>query len=636
MGFTMNQDLKLELLKQIDNPRALQRLSIERLEGVARDLRRLIIDTVSRNGGHLAPSLGTVELTLALYSVFDPAYDKIVWDVGHQAYSHKILTGRRDNFHTLRTKGGITGFPNRSESPCDAFGVGHASTSISAALGMAAIRDIKHESYSVVAIIGDGALTGGEAFEGLNNAGDMKKNIIVILNDNEMSIDKNVGALSEYLSKIKVTPQFARAKKDMEELIKSIPHIGDQVWKTAGIIKDGVNKAITPGGIFEELGFDYIGPLDGHDIAGLQQVFRQTLQMEGPILIHVRTTKGQGFLPAEMHPERFHGVGIFDPVSGEVTKHEGGAPSYTKVFSDTLIEIAKENKDIVAITAAMPSGTGLKAFGDVYPDRIFDVGIAEEHAVTMAAGMAAAGAKPVVALYSTFAQRAYDQWVHDVCLQNLPVVLCLDRGGLVGADGATHHGVFDYSYLRHIPNMVVMAPKDENELRHMLYTAIELNVPVSVRYPRGNGVGTDTTEPLAKLPVGKGEILRQLGKDVVILSIGTMAEKAMEVAELLYSEGIHATVANMRFVKPLDEKLIDDLVKDAKLVVTVEENALAGGFGSAVLEYMSDAGWHNNVLRFGIEDKFIEQGTQKELLELCGLMPEQIADKIKKRIEKNA
>lgn len=629
------ENLNLDVLQHINDTKCLRRMPVEALQEVAADLRKLIINTVSKNGGHLAPSLGTVELTLALYSVFDPSYDKIIWDVGHQAYSHKILTGRRDQFHTLRTKGGITGFPKRDESPCDAFGVGHASTSISAALGMAAVRDIKHAGYSVVAIIGDGALTGGEAFEGLNSVGDMKKNIIVILNDNEMSIDKNVGAMSEYLSKIRIAPQYARAKKDAEEFVRNIPRIGEQVWKTAGVIKECINKAFTPGALFEELGFDYIGPLDGHDIESLQQAFHQCLQLDGPILIHVRTTKGQGYSPAEEHPEQYHGIGQFDPDNGEITVNADSAPSYTKIFSKTLIEIGKTDEEIMAITAAMPSGTGLKAFGEVYPNRFFDVGIAEEHAVTMAAGMAAAGAKPVVALYSTFAQRAYDQMVHDVCLQNLPVTLCLDRGGLVGADGATHHGVFDYSFLRHIPNMTVMAPKDENELRHMLYTAVNLNAPVSIRYPRGAGRGVTLDEKMEKLPIGKGELIRQLGDDVIILAVGTMVNNALETAELLYNEGICSTVVNMRFIKPLDEMMIDEMAKKGKLLVTLEENSVAGGFGSAVLEYLSAAGWQVPTMCIGIEDKFIEQGTQKELYELCGLMPEQIAEKIKKRIAKN-
>lgn len=625
---------ELEVLNQIEHPLWIQRLDISRLEQLARELRKVIINTVAENGGHLAPSLGTVELTLALYSVLDPSYDKIIWDVGHQAYSHKLLTGRLDRFHTLRTKGGITGFPKMAESPCDAFGVGHSSTSISAALGMAAARDIRRENYSVVAIIGDGALTGGEAFEGLNNVGDMKKNIIVILNDNEMSIDKNVGALSEYLSKLMVTPQYNRAKKDVGDLIKSIPHIGGHVWRTAEIIKDGVTKAITPGGLFEELGFHYLGPLDGHNISELQQVFRQAITMEGPILIHVRTVKGRGFLPAEMQPEKFHGVGRFDPVNGKSVEEKSPTPSYTSVFADALVKMARDDKAICAITAAMPSGTGLNKFMQAYPDRFFDVGIAEEHAMTMAAGLAATGMKPFIALYSTFAQRAYDQVIHDICLQNLPVRICLDRGGLVGSDGPTHHGVFDYSFLRHIPNMTVMAPKDENELCNMLYTMSNFDGPISIRYPRGNGQGVEMGAEFTEVPIGKGEILQRDG-DTVILAVGTMVYPALETAKLLAEDGIRSTVVNMRFIKPLDTALIDEVRAGARLIVTMEENALAGGFGSAVLEYLSDESCTVPVMRFGIRDEFIEQGTISELYELCGLTPAQMAAGIKGRILPN-
>ena len=454
-----------QILSQINSSEQLKKLTLPQLDKLAAEIREMIIETVSNNGGHLAPSLGTVDLTLALYSVFNPAKDKIIWDVGHQAYAHKILTGRRDVFHTLRTKGGITGFPKREESSCDAFGVGHASTSISAALGMAVARDLRNEDHNVIAIIGDGAMTGGESFEGLNSAGDSGRNLIVIVNDNEMSIDKNVGALSEYLSQIKVHPQYSKTMRDVEELLKSIPHIGGQVYKTVEVIKNGVSAALTPGAFFEEIGFNYYGPLDGHNIQMMQQVFRQIKEEEGPILVHLRTTKGKGFQPAENKPSTFHGIGRFAADTGLIEKDPDAPSSYTEVFGNTLVQLAKNNEDITAITAAMPAGTGLKKFALEIPDRFFDVGIAEEHAVTLAAGMAAAGLHPVVAIYSTFAQRAYDQLIHDVCLQKLPVTLCLDRGGLVGADGPTHHGVFDYSYLRHIPNMVVMAPKDENELR---------------------------------------------------------------------------------------------------------------------------------------------------------------------------
>ena len=622
-----------QILDGIKSPVDIQRLSLSQLKNLSGELRRMIIDTCANNGGHLAPSLGTVDLTLALYSVFNPLQDKIIWDVGHQAYSHKILTGRKDRFHTLRQLNGITGFPKRQESSCDAFGVGHASTSISAAVGMALVRDLEGKDYNVIAIIGDGALTGGEAYEGLNSAGAVGRRLIVILNDNEMSIDKNVGALSEYLSRIKLAPQYAKAKRDIGGFLRNIPRIGDTVFKTAECLKDGVKAALTSGSWFGELGFTYIGPLDGHNIQGMQDVFRQLSQIDGPILVHVRTRKGKGYLPAEENPNKFHGISRFNKATGQVIKKQDAPPSYTDIFSQTMVELGWNNNDIVAITAAMPSGTGLKAFAKQFPERFFDVGIAEEHAVTMAAGMAAAGAHPMVALYSTFAQRAYDQLVHDVCLQNLPVTLCLDRAGLVGADGPTHHGVFDYSYLRHIPNMVVMAPKDENELRKMLYTASQYNGPSAVRYPRGCATGTPIAGELEAVDIGKGEIISGDGKGVVLLAVGSMVMKAVQAASILNMANIKTTVVNMRFVKPLDEELLREiLAKQPKMLVTLEENALAGGFGSAVLEYLADNDYLLPTLRFGIADEFIEQGSCPELLEICGLLPQQIADKIVDKI----
>ena len=614
------------LLNRIEKPEDVKALTVRELEQLASELRHFIIDTVSQNGGHLAPNLGTVELTLALYSVFSFPEDKLVWDVGHQAYTHKILTGRRDAFKTLRKKGGITGFPNRSESVYDAFGVGHASTSISAALGMALARDAKGEKNQVIAVIGDGALTGGESFEALNNAGDLGTKLIVILNDNEMSIDANVGAMSEYLSRIRIAPQYARAKRDMGSLLMSIPHIGDKVYKTASHLKDGVRSVLVPGSLFEEMGFHYIGPIDGHNIALLEEVLTSAKEMEGPVLIHIHTVKGKGYKPAEQAPEKFHGVGCFDPSTGKSAKKAGCAPSYTSVFSKALIDLAKDRPDILAITAAMPSGTGLKAFGQAYPKRFFDVGIAEEHAMTLAAGMAAAGMHPVIALYSTFAQRAYDQLIHDVCLQNLPVTLCL-----VGEDGPTHHGVFDLSYLRQMPNMCVMAPKDEEELRHMLATAIAIEGPAAVRYPRGAGLGVPLTDSLETLPVGKAEVLQEEG-DIAFLAVGTMVEKAKEAAAILKEEGIEAAVVNMRFIKPLDTELLGEMARTKKLLITAEENVLAGGFGSAVAEYLADHGIEVPLLRFGIPDRFIEQGTRRELLSLCGLQPDEMAERIRERL----
>ena len=619
------------LLNRIEKPEDVKALTVRELEQLASELRHFIIDTVSQNGGHLAPNLGTVELTLALYSVFSFPGDKLVWDVGHQAYTHKILTGRRDAFKTLRKKGGITGFPNRSESVYDAFGVGHASTSISAALGMALARDAKGEKNQVIAVIGDGALTGGESFEALNNAGDLGTKLIVILNDNEMSIDANVGAMSEYLSRIRIAPQYARAKRDMGSLLMSIPHIGDKVYKTARHLKDGVRSVLVPGSLFEEMGFHYIGPIDGHNIGLLEEVLASAKEMEGPVLIHIHTVKGKGYKPAEQAPDKFHGVGCFDPSTGKSAKKAGCAPSYTSVFSKALIDLAKDRPDILAITAAMPSGTGLKAFGQAYPKRFFDVGIAEEHAMTLAAGMAAAGMHPVIALYSTFAQRAYDQLIHDVCLQNLPVTLCLDRAGLVGEDGPTHHGVFDLSYLRQMPNMCVMAPKDEEELRHMLATAIAIEGPAAVRYPRGAGLGVPLTDSLDTLPVGKAEVLQEEG-DIAFLAVGTMVEKAKEAAAILKEVGIEAAVVNMRFIKPLDTELLGEMARTKKLLITAEENVLAGGFGSAVAEYLADHGIEVPLLRFGIPDRFIEQGTRRELLSLCGLQPDEMAERIRERL----
>lgn len=623
-----------QILDTIEEPSDLRKLDAQELATLAREIRAFLVETVSKTGGHLAPSLGTVELTLALYRVFHFPEDKLVWDVGHQAYTHKLLTGRRKAFSTLRQKGGITGFPNRFESPYDAFGVGHASTAISAALGMAVARDLDagdapENKRHVIAVLGDGALTGGEAFEGLNNAGDLGRNLIVVLNDNGRSIDKNVGAMSEYLSALRIAPQYNRAKKDVEHLLKSIPRIGGKVYKTASAIKDGVRTALVPGAPFEEMGFRYIGPIDGHNLELLTEVFSQVRQMTGPILVHVHTKKGKGYLPAEEAPEKFHGIGKFDAATGECPKKEG-APSYTSVFSDALIELAKTDEDIVAITAAMPSGTGLKAFGKAYPERFFDVGIAEEHAVTFAAGLAAAGKKPVVALYSTFAQRAYDQILHDVCLQKLPVVFALDRAGLVGQDGPTHHGVFDYSYLRHLPGMTVMAPKNEAELRDMLKTALALGGPVAVRYPRGAAVGVKIPEAMTMLPLGKAEVLRDKGS-IALLAIGSMVQAAEKAADLLAEEGIAVRVVNMRFVKPLDTELLLSLARDPEIrgLVTLEENVLAGGFGSAVLEALSDAGIQMPVRRFGIGDTFVEQGTREELLELCGLTAPQVAEGVK-------
>ncbi|MCE5285752.1 MAG: 1-deoxy-D-xylulose-5-phosphate synthase [Pelosinus sp.] len=614
-----------KILDRINRPQDIKNLSFGQLTELAGEIRGLLIHTTSKTGGHLAPSLGVVELTLAIHKVFDSPKDKVVWDVGHQAYVHKILTGRRTQFDTLRQLNGLSGFPKRSESIHDAFGTGHSSTSISSALGLAVARDLSGENSNVLAVIGDGSLTGGLAYEALNHAGHLGKKLIVIVNDNEMSIAKNVGAMSEYLSKIRTEPTYTKVKRDIEFLLKRIPAIGESVAKTVERLKDSLRYLLVPGVLFEELGFTYVGPIDGHNLEVLTEVLTKAKDMNGPVLIHVITCKGKGYLPAEHNPDKFHGVGPFSIDTGEIIK-KAGAPSYTSVFGKTLVEIAEQNKNVVAITAAMPEGTGLKPFSAKFPDRFFDVGIAEAHAVTFAAGLACQGKKPVVALYSTFAQRAYDQMVQELSLQKLSVVLALDRAGIVGEDGPTHHGLFDYAFLRHIPNMVVMAPKDENELRHMLFTAFAQDGPVSLRYPRGAGVGVSLDEPLRELAIGKAEKITSVeNKKMAFFAIGAMVAPCVEAAALLEKEGIPAAVINARFVKPLDEEMIRRLARDIGMIVTVEDGVLAGGFGSAVLEYINsqNLNWVK-VLRLGIPDKFVEHGKRSELLEMNGLTAEGI------------
>lgn len=616
------------ILSSIESPEQLKNLSLAQLNKLAGEIRELILNTVAKTGGHLAPNLGTVELTIALHTVFDCPEDKIVWDVGHQAYGHKILTGRREQFDSLRQPGGITGFPKRSESVYDSFGVGHSSTSISAALGMAIARDLNHKDNYVVAVIGDGSMTGGEAFEALNNAGDLGKHLIVILNDNEMSIDKNVGALSEYLSKMRTAPTYNKVKHDLEFLLKRIPTIGGSVAKAVEHLKDSLRYLLVPGGLFEELGFTYVGPIDGHNIELLTDVLEKAKTMQGPILIHTLTKKGKGYFPAEFEPDKFHGVGPFCVETGEIKKSTNSIPSYTSVFSKALLKLADQDEDIVAITAAMPTGTGLKSFADRFPERFLDVGIAEQHAVTLAAGLASQEKKPIVVLYSTFAQRAYDQIIHDVCLQKLPVVFALDRAGIVGEDGPTHHGVFDYSFLRHMPNITLMAPKDENELQHMLYTAFQLKEPVALRYPRGNGVGVKLDQELVPLPIGVAEEIKP-GNDLVFFAIGSMVEACRQASEFLGYIGIEAGVVNARFIKPLDEEMLLAIANRTKYIVTVEDNVLAGGFGSAVLEFLNDHEIsQTKVLRLGLPDKFVEQGPRKDLLAKYTLSGENIAKRV--------
>ena len=623
----------MQYLQHIKSPEDIKQLKVAELKVLAQEIRQEIIQVLSQNGGHLAPNLGVVELTLALHMVFRTPEDKIVWDVGHQAYVHKLLTGRYEQFSTIRTHGGLSGFPKRSESVHDAFGAGHSSTSISAAVGLAKARDLRGEDSNVIAVIGDGALTGGMPYEAMLNAGNNKSNLIVILNDNEMSIDPNVGGMAEYLSRARSNPSYTKSKEEVEDLLKKIPAIGDKMFKAADKLKDSLKYMLVPGILFEELGFKYYGPVNGHDLSALLAVLENVKNMNYPVLVHVVTRKGKGYEPAEKNPDLFHGVGAFDIATGQV-KNKSAVPSYTSVFGKTLTALGKEDDRIVGITAAMGKGTGINIFQEQFPQRTIDVGIAEEHAVTMAAAMALDGYKPVVAIYSTFLQRAYDQILHDVALQNAPVVFCLDRAGIVGDDGPTHHGLFDFSYLRHIPGMVCMAPKDENELRHMLYSALQYNCPVSVRYPRGAGLGVPMDEPVHQLPLGKAEVLQQ-GSRVTLLAIGSMVAVAQQTAEKLQAElGITATVVNARFAKPLDEAVILDCVQRRDLVVTMEEHMLAGGFGSAVLELLNQHGADtSNILRIGIGDTFVSHGKTDLLKQLAGLDADSVVEKIRQRLE---
>lgn len=620
-----------KILERISEPGQLRGLSLRELEILAGELRSRIIETCAANGGHLAPSLGVVELTVALHRVFDSPSDKIVWDVGHQAYAHKLLTGRNHSFHTLRQLGGISGFPKRAESPHDSFDVGHSSTSISAALGFAVARDLKGASNKVLAVIGDGSMTGGAAFEGLNHAGDLNKDLVVILNDNEMSISENVGALSAFLSRT-ITSKFVhKTKKDLEAFLEGMPRFGRSALKVAKRAEESLKGLFTPGMLFEAFGFEYIGPIDGHNIPLLVETLERVKPFDDAVLIHVITKKGKGYPAAESNPSLFHGVGPFDAATGKVHKGKGGAASYTGVFGQTLQRLARENEKIVALTAAMPDGTGLTGFAKEFPERFYDVGIAEQHAVTFAAGLAAEGFRPVVALYSSFLQRGFDQVCHDVCLQDLPVLFAIDRAGVVGNDGPTHHGVFDLSYLRHLPGLTIMAPKDENELQHMLVTALELDGPSAVRYPRGNGLGVPMDQILVPLPVGKGEMLRE-GADGAVLAVGTMVQPALEAAAALALEGVELAVVNARFVKPLDRELVLALAETGTLF-TVEDNVLQGGFGSAVLELLEECDLSGvSVNRLGWPDSYVEQGEQAELKARYGLDAAGIADTIRKAI----
>ncbi len=606
----------LSILDTINSPDDLKKIPRSDLPDLAAEIRSLIVEVVSKNGGHLASSLGAVELAIAIHYVFDVPHDKIIWDVGHQSYAHKIITGRREKFHTLRKYEGICGFTRMCESQYDSFTTGHSSTSISAGLGIACAKSLKKENNKVIAVIGDGSMTAGLAYEGMNQTGYLHKNkdFIVILNDNDMSISKNVGALSSFLSRTFSKKYLQDLRKEFGEFLKSLPKIGDDLYKFAKRSEEFFKTFATPGMLFEAFNFDYFGPINGHNINHLIDILNNIKHLREPVLLHITTTKGKGYPPAERNPIYFHGIGSFKVKTGNCNNTKNGISTYTEVFGKTMVELAGKNEKIIAVTAAMPEGTGLTEFSEIFPERFFDVGIAEQHGVTFSAGLATEGFRPVVAIYSTFLQRAYDQILHDVCLESLPVIFAVDRAGIVGEDGATHNGLFDISYLRNLPNMVVMAPKDENELRQMLLTALSHNGPIAFRYPRGTGVGVPIEPDIKPLPIGKGEILKK-GTDILILAIGHSVCESLNAYEKLISEhGISSTVVNCRFVKPLDTELIISLTKEIPRLITVEENIRMGGFGSAVLECLSDGGIYDyKIDRLGIPDVFVDHGPQNLL-----------------------
>ncbi len=612
----------MKLLEKINDPSDLRALKVEDLPRLAAEIRSLIIEIVARTGGHLASSLGVVELTIALHYVFTTPRDLLVWDVGHQAYAHKILTGRIKRFATLRQKGGLSGFPKRAESEYDTFDVGHSSTSISAALGMALAAEHLKLRQRTVAIIGDGSMTAGLAFEALNHAGSLDRDLIVVLNDNEMSISPNVGALSAYLNRILTGSAINRLRHDVKSVLTNIPKVGESVFKMVKRAEESFKGFVIPvGTIFEDLGFQYVGPMPGHDLATLIETFENINHLDGPILLHVVTKKGKGYGPAEVDPTLFHGIGPFDVSTGcKLGSKKKSPPSYTSVFGRTLTTLAAMDERVVGITAAMPAGTGVEMMAEKFPDRVYDVGIAEQHGVTMAAGMASRGLRPFVAIYSTFLQRAFDQVLHDVALQDLPVTLCLDRAGVVGEDGPTHHGTFDLSYLRMIPNMTIMAPKDENEFQHMLFTTLKIDGPTAIRYPRGNGLGVEMDKELKELPRGSWEVLRP-GRDAVLLAVGFCVAPALAAAEqLALEDGIECQVVNCRYVKPFDEALLKSCLKDFNWVFTFEENVVAGGFGGGVLEFMAAENlWSARVVTTGLPDRFVPHATPVQLRHDLGL-----------------
>ena len=623
-----------DLLKNIKCPADLQNLSVLELPQLAQEIRERIIEVVSKNQGHLASNLGAVELTLALHYCFDFRTDRLVWDVGHQCYTHKILTGRNEQFGTLRQPGGLAGFPSKSESPYDPFTTGHSGAAISTALGLVCADGALGTSRSVVAVLGDGAVAAGMSLEGLNHAGALKRKLLVVLNDNKMSISETVGAFSDYLSRVRLAPVYADFKKEIHHLLGRVPVLGRTMEEGLEHLKEAVRRSIVPGQMFEELGFTYFGPIDGHNVELLIQTLRDVKQKNGPVLLHVVTTKGKGFYPAVNDPARFHSAKTFQCEDGSLIEPDSSpGRSYTEYFADAVLAAAERDRRVVAVTAAMPDGTGLTRFRERFPDRYFDVGICEQHGLGLGSGLATGGAKPVVAIYSTFLQRAYDQVFHDVCLQDIPVLLAMDRAGLVGADGATHHGLFDIAYLRHLPNVVLMAPKDGHELAAMVEFALEQESPVAIRYPRVRAPEQPLSPAADPITLGRAEVLRQ-GDTVALVAYGSMVQTACEAADLLASESLDATVVNARFAKPLDTALLSDLAGRVKVVATLEEHALAGGFGSAVLEALTDSGdVPCKLLRFGVPDEFIAHGDRDALLAQVGLDAESIARRVKEVLE---
>ncbi|SCG83318.1 1-deoxy-D-xylulose-5-phosphate synthase [Proteiniborus sp. DW1] len=617
------------ILSRYNDLRDLKKMSDEELLLLAKDIRKTIIDVVSKNGGHLASNLGVVELTIALHKVFNSDMDKIIWDVGHQAYTHKILTGRKDVFHTIRKYKGISGFPKRKESSHDIFEVGHSSTSISAGLGYALARDIKNEEYNVVSVIGDGAMTAGMAFEALNHAGDTGTRLIVVLNDNEMSISQNVGGLSQYLNKIRTAPTYYKVKEDVEAILNNIPGIGKQVFKTAERAKDSVKYFFVPGMFFEDLGFKYLGPIDGHNINDMVRELERAKKIDGPVLVHVITKKGKGYKPAELNPDKFHGSSPFE-ISTGMSLEQPQNPTFSDVLGDTLINLADKDDRVVAITAAMPEGTGLGKYRKKHKSRFFDVGIAEQHGVTLAAGLASNNMKPYFVVYSSFLQRGYDQVLHDVCIQNLPVVFAIDRAGLVGSDGETHHGAFDLSYLSHIPNMTIMAPRDKTEFIQMLEFSKDYNGPLAIRYPRGECYDILDRIKRTGIELGKAEVL-SWGKDIAILAIGKMVKTGYEVAEELNKKGNSITLINGRFIKPLDEELIKEVAQNHSLIITLEDNVKTGGYGSCVNDLLIENSYKGQIMNIALPDVFIEHGSIDQLFKQYHMDTTGILDSIYKK-----